>query len=398
MTSPLASAIVADGARRALVRAAGTVFSALVILVVQTCGLPALAGDEPDPYTATVKVDATADNPVDARRLARLNGQRQALTDVVDRLSGSPDAKLPKLDDNAVTDMVDNFEVANEHMSPVRYLADYTFHFRPAQVRRLLAKSGIPTTGIPTAGIPTAGIVATGSAKPAIVLPVYQDGANIVLWDDPNQWREAWAQQPTGAGPTRLIVPLGGLGDLTTIDAPQALDGKADALTKIARQNGSDDAIVALASVRRQNDRLAGLDIIVKRYHLGQLTDTQSQKIDADPGEGDSDLMNRAAGTVAAAIESGANRISASEARQARLTADIPIAGLGDWLAARKRLSAIASVRKVDLLSLSRDRAQVAITYVGTPDQLKSSLAGADLDLGGGDPIWRLRPLAGNQR
>ena len=379
MTSPQVSATAAEGAGRGLVRAARTVFAALIILVVPMRGLPALADDQPDPYTATVKVDATADNPVDARRLARLDGQRQALADVVDRLSGSPDAKLPKLDDNAVTDMVDSFEVANEHMSPVRYLANYTFHFHPAKVRRLLQKSGIATTE---------------TAKPAILLPVYQDGASVVLWDDPNPWREAWAQQPAGAGPTRLSVPLGGVGDLTTIDAPQALAGKADALTKIAQQNGSDEAIVALATVRRQGDRLAGLDITVKRYRLGQLRDTQSQKIDANPGEGDSTLMKRAADTVAAAIASGANRIAASKDRQASLTADIPIVGLGDWVAVRKRLAAIAAVRKVDLLSLSRDRAQVAITYVGTPDQLKSSLAVADLDLGGSDPVWRLQPLA----
>ena len=45
-----------------------------------------------------------------------------------------------------------------------------------------------------------------------------------------------------------------------------------------------------------------------------------------------------------------------------------------------------ASIRKIDLLSLSRQEARIEVKYVGSQDQLKSSLAAVDLDLGGGDP------------
>ena len=51
----------------------------------------------------------------------------------------------------------------------------------------------------------------------------------------------------------------------------------------------------------------------------------------------------------------------------------------------------MAAVRKVDLLSLSRQEAKIQIRYVGSADQLKSSLAEVDLGLGGGDPVWRLQ-------
>ena len=37
--------------------------------------------------------------------------------------------------------------------------------------------------------------VGESGGKPIVVLPVYQDGASIVLWDDPNPWREAWGQR-----------------------------------------------------------------------------------------------------------------------------------------------------------------------------------------------------------
>ena len=54
-------------------------------------------------------------------------------------------------------------------------------------------------------------------------------------------------------------------------------------------------------------------------------------------------------------------------------------------------LASVSAIRKIDLLSLSRQEARIEVKYVGSQDQLKSSLAEANLDLGGGDPIWRIQ-------
>ena len=372
MTLPWVSAIAGNRAGR---RAAGAGLLLLMLLI----GLaPAQADTADDPYSATVKVDATADNAAAARTVARLDGQRRALSKVVDGLTGSTDeTKLPKLDDQAITDMVVSFEVANEKMSAVRYLADYTFHFRPAKIRQLLRNAGIAFS--------------TSPGKPVVVVPVYQDGDNSVLWDDPNPWREAWAQLPAGTGPTRLSLPLGGLADVSAIDAGQARSGDPEALTAIAQGNGGDEALVAAATAQRQNGQLTGLAISLKRYRLGQLGTSQSVTITANPGESEGDLMKRAAAAVAAAVEQG---VAPSGDKVASLDAVVAIASLGDWVEMQQRLAAVTGIRKVDLLSLSRQQAKIEIKYVGSPDQLKSSLAEADLDLDGGDPDWRISPSA----
>ena len=372
MTLPWVSAIAGNRAGR---RAAGAGLLLLMLLI----GLASAQADTADdPYSATVKVDATADNAAAARTVARLDGQRRALSKVVDGLTGSTDeTKLPKLDDQAITDMVVSFEVANEKMSAVRYLADYTFHFRPAKIRQLLRNAGIAFS--------------TSPGKPVVVVPVYQDGDNSVLWDDPNPWREAWAQLPAGTGPTRLSLPLGGLADVSAIDAGQARSGDPEALTAIAQGNGGDEALVAAATAQRQNGQLTGLAISLKRYRLGQLGTSQSVTITANPGESEGDLMKRAAAAVAAAVEQG---VAPSGDKVASLDAVVAIASLGDWVEMQQRLAAVTGIRKVDLLSLSRQQAKIEIKYVGSPDQLKSSLAEADLDLDGGDPDWRISPSA----
>ena len=140
----------------------------------------ALGQDQSAEFSATVKVDATAENAAAARELARIDGQRRALALVIEQLSGSPEgAKLPKLDDKAITDMVESFEVANERMSAVHYLADYTFHFRPAKVRRLVRV--VDTTSGEASSKPSSEANAKPAAtevpaKPVVVLPVYRMG------------------------------------------------------------------------------------------------------------------------------------------------------------------------------------------------------------------------------
>ena len=109
--------------------------------LVQLFAAPSVA-QEADRFSAAVKVDAGADTAVKAREAARVEGQRRALATIAERLSGGgAPVKPPPLGDKAITDLVASFEVANERMSAVRYIADYTFHFRPAETARVL---GLP--------------------------------------------------------------------------------------------------------------------------------------------------------------------------------------------------------------------------------------------------------------
>ena len=271
-------------------------------------------------------------------------------------------------------------------MSAVRYLADYTFHFRPSKVRRLVHTS--ESTAAEAANRPA---VESGG-KPFIVLPVYKDSARTVLWDDPNAWREAWGQRSADSGAIRLTVPLGDASDLAIIDAGRAEAGKPDALTAIAQRNGGDEAIVALATARREGDKLVGLDLSIKRYLSGRLSDTHGTTLDANPGENADDFLKRAVETIAGEIASGSKKSPAPRSdQQAILAASVPIGSIGEWVRVRDRLATVPAIRRVDLLSFNRHEARIQIKYVGSSDQLRSGLAEVDLGLDGTDPIWRLQ-------
>jgi len=382
MGPPLVSAIAGN---QVIWRVVG--FLLLLIGVMLRTG-PLLAEEQREGFSATVKVDATADSVAAARELARIDGQRRALALVIDRLSGSTEsAKLPKLDDRTVTDMVESFEVANERMSAVRYLADYTFHFRPSKVRRL-----VHSADSAPAEANSRPAVDEGGSKPVIVLPVYKDSARTVLWDDPNAWRQAWGQQSAGPGLSHLTVPLGDASDLAIIDSDRAEAGSPDALTAIAQRNGGDDAIVALATAMREGDKLVGLDLSIKRYRSGHLSDTRESTLEADPGEGADDFLKRAVDTIARQIASSSKKSPGpSSDQQVSLGAIVPIGSISEWVRVRDRLASVPAIRKVDLLSLNRHEAKIQIKYVGSSEQLRSSLAEVDLGVDGTDPIWRLQ-------
>src|SRR5258708_9845873 len=75
---------------------------AALLLVALLAPLPVVAQD--DPFTATVTVDATADDVAKAREMARRDGQRKALTAVVDKFTGGPrQAQLPQLTRHPIT-------------------------------------------------------------------------------------------------------------------------------------------------------------------------------------------------------------------------------------------------------------------------------------------------------
>ena len=328
-------------------------------------------------FTVSVPVDATAASATAARDAARLEGERRAFAALLDRLTLARDrGRVPAPSDTTLNQVIIGFEVANEHRSTVRYLADYTFHFRADTVEQMLRDRGVP--------------FAETASKPVVVLPVLETQGKPMLWDDPNPWRDAWtgAKPPQGLVPLR--VPLGEVEDVSAIDGAKAAAGDDARLQAIAANYDHADVLVTRATIRPDG----GVDVSTTRFVPGSPGGEQSWTASyaANPGESQKDLLARAVAGTAAQVNDAwkqANMLDYSQT--ATLTVSVPADDLNTWLSVRQRLAATAAVRSSQLLSLDRHGARVELHFVGSPEQLRLGLAQNNLALSGSDPDWVLQ-------
>ncbi|MDB5408850.1 MAG: hypothetical protein JWL84_3762 [Rhodospirillales bacterium] len=357
------------------------------VAIVMSGGLFADArAADPSAFTvAGVPVDATAANAVAAREAARLDGERRAIAILMDRLTLAADhGRLPRVSDQALPNLVRDFEVAHERSSGVRYLAEYTFRFSPDGVRSLLRNAGVPFTETPS--------------KPVVVLPVLNSSDRATLWDDPNSWRDAWANRKVPDGLVPLAVPLGDVEDVAAIDAGRATAADPAALTAIAARYDAGDALLAIATLQPTGELLVSLRRVAPGGAATAIGSPTTYK--PDPGEAQDAMMQRAVAASAAAVSEAWKRDTMVDtSRQGTLTAQVPVSQLGDWIAVRNGLTGIPSITGTELVSLAKDGASVTLHYLGDPDRLRVALAQHDLALSGGEGSWTLqRQSAGTVR
>jgi hypothetical protein len=354
-------------------------FAGLILLLALAGPMRQAAAAPPtDIFTvADVPVDATASNAVAARDAARLDGERRAFRQLLERLTLAADrGRLPRVGDQQLTDMVRDFEVANERSSGVRYLATYTFRFQPEAVRALLRDAGIP--------------FAETVSKPVVVLPVLRRDNAAVLWDDPNPWRAAWSDRSGASGLVPLVVPLGDAADLAAIGADQALAADSAAVTRIAAHNGGGDILIAAAT----QDSGGALQTSLRRVSASGTSEIAKGSFQPSPGESDSAFMVRAVTASIADVEEAWRRDNVlATGTEGVLTAAVPLdGGLADWLVVRDRLKGVPTVKRSDVVTIGRQAARIEIHYLGDPARLRVALAQRDLVLDGGDDAWTLRP------
>lgn len=326
-----------------------------------------------------VPVDATAESAAKARDQAIAEGQRRALDIVLRRLTpGEAHPRLPAVDEAALAALVESLQVEREKTSARRYIAELTVEFRPRGVRDLLRGAGVPFV--------------EQRAPLLLLAPVLEvEDGRLVLFDDPNPWRDAWRRALADrASLAPVALPLGDLEDVATIAPEEALAGDDAKLSALARRYGA--ARWAVAAARPTQD--GGFTVTLLRP-----TGSEVERARAEPDGEPEAAMTAAAARIADRLDEEWKRQATALAvsgEEGQLSARAAIGGLADWLALRERLGRSPAVRAVDVLAISARDAQLMLRHVGTPEQLAQALALNDVELVAEQGFWRLA-LKGRQ-
>ncbi len=345
-----------------------------VFALAALCGLiwsgpvaPALAQDENSVYLVSgISVDVTAATAAAAREQALDDGQARALILMTRRLTRATDwPRLPSTRPEDAERFVLDFEIEDERSSDVRYLATIKVRFRPDAVRDLLRSSGIP-------------FVETASL-PVVVVPVLRRGGEDLLWEEDNQWRDAWSGLPGAAGLVPLLAPFGDISDIQSVSATDAQRGDRTSLDRLARNYGAQDSLVAVAT-------LSGGDRPNVDVSLTRVGATRQSPINftvrAASGQGVGSLLREAATTAAARMQDAWIAANAPQfGREQRMMVEVQYDGLAGWVAVNERLGRVAAVTRSQVRMLSRRTAQIEISFAGNFDQLSTAIAQVGLSL-----------------
>lgn len=362
---------------------------AVMLLVSPPAAAQASAqGPAPGPVRSSVfdvdnvPVDATAANASDARAAALAQGETAAYGLLLRRLTLESDwGRLPGADKALLDRIITGFEVNDERRSATRYIARLSYSFSPREIRSLLRGAGIPFSET--------------RAKPIAVLPVLRmPSGEVLLWEPQNVWAAAWRDKPLAQALVPFIVPLGDLDDVAktrgfSVEAPTWASVAA-----LAQKVGADKVLAPYLAMRRVGQGVQG---DVRLISVSAAGASESRVV--VQGANQAAAMDNAIAEISSGqIGSWKRSTVVSDATVAGLTAFASYSSFQEWLAVRRGIEAVPSVRNVRVVGLAADGARISISYIGSPDQLRVALAQADLVLDQGiDGSWTVMTEAAAQ-
>ena len=336
-------------------------------------------------YTVrNITVDEKADTAFAARDIALQAARRGAFGRLTRRIVHPEDmVRLALPSDDALANLVSDFEVADEKSRGQRYLARLTIRFNPDNVRAMLRRANIRSSET--------------STRSMLILPVYDSPAGRVLWVA-NAWRDALyaAVTQTGAADDRLaplLMPLGDFEDVSAISADQASVGDMQRLGVVMRRYGT-DGVLLMHAVQSQSQSAIErpvFDITLRSLGTGQ-ENTRIERFEGSLGEAAEPVLQRAALTLVRGIEEAwLSETALDFSQQASLDVSVQLNSLTDWLAMQKRLTQTPAIQRIDMRALSVNGAQVNLQFLGTPEKLAAALSQQGLMLTQEAGNWQLR-------
>ncbi|HWD48455.1 MAG TPA: DUF2066 domain-containing protein [Rhizomicrobium sp.] len=338
------------------------VFLALTLLALAPAALVSAATD---PYTVTnIPVDATAASATEAQTIAINSGKARALQIVLARLVKKDDiAKIPVLDDVALTRLIASYLPQNVRRSTTRYVASMTYSFNPAAIRHLLRSAAIAYTDT--------------TAHPIMIV------AMAPRWVSHSAWANAWANPKFASGAVPLVSPVGDTVDAGALSALNFSDATwQDVEPAASRVHANEAMLVLLGGANGQTV------IKMKRLGLGK-----------SPPVPDATVPGNPPGTIGAAADAASvaianywkSRSAIDYGRRFKLVAEAQVMSLQQWGELLARVGTVSTITDVNVNAMDIGLAKVTLTYVGTADQLHDALNQAKVDLsqktGGG---WTL--------
>ena len=338
----------------ALARPFFFVLAALALTAGPAAAAPA------DPFAVSgVHVDATGGSAAAARDAAMAQGRPIAWARLYRTLAPqSAWGKQPALNDFQLQHIIRSYEIANERRSNTRYIADVTYVFNRAEVRKILRATGAP--------------LAEAGAKPALIVPLVGG-----RFDAASPWTKAWLD-PTVGALMPMVVPRGDAQDNAFIARGNFAGLNWDSVQALAGRYGASEVVIAEAAATGQSARLT------------ELFPPRGRAVDSIAVSQPNFVMTATAAARKLA-ESWRERSAINYGSKSRLLADVEFSSPAEWARIRSRLTQVKLVASYDVNGIALNEARVRIAYYGRAEQLAAAMSQQQLDFASEGGSYRLR-------
>ena len=328
-----------------------------------------------DPFIVSgIKVDVTDKTADLARKKALRIGEAQAFLTLLKRLTMRIDhTRLPVLNEDEISGYLQEFNILTEKNSKTRYIADLLFKFKANDIRLLLRDSEVA--------------FAETISRPILVLPVYNVAGAVALWDNPNPWRVAWRRlidndDVYAQGLISIILAKGDLGDLATISAEVAVKGDKESLMDIAKKYGVKTTLVAISSISFTPEGNRSFDVNIIKYGQKGSQKLLSHHDVPKNNKKISEIMYASVKKVYVELnETWKQKNLLQFDKTGVVGVSLSIKNLEDWVTARRRISRVPVVEKLEVVLFSKHLIRLKIQFIGHISKLKSALMLEDIKL-----------------
>jgi hypothetical protein len=319
-----------------------------------------------------IAVRAEAADAVQAQAIAIDRGQREGLATLIERLSGGAGQGAPSLEGRSIDELVSSFEVLSETVGPGSYAGTIAVTYDREAVEGLLRDRGL-------------GFVRE-APPPAVLVPLWETGAGVRLWERDNLWKEAFDRALADDALARFIVPLGDLQDLALLDPDQALRGDEAAMQRLAARYGASEVVVA----RLRGSGAPGTPLEMEARRFGGPSEPAYRSVVRRSGEESLEVsLSRAARELQAAFDQRIrDRMTVPAGPREMLVVIAPVEDLVSWGQLLGQIEALVEVESASVRRLTRREATLDLQVAGGIDRLRESL---------GRSGWNLTDNEGNR-
>lgn len=331
------------------------------VFLLMACLTTAFTAAVAEEIVIEVPVHANGASLAEARDAALAQGQRDAYRQYLTMIAAdAPPPAKNALSDTQLSALVRKVDVTEEKPTATSYRAKVRYTFSSEAQNPPGADSAINLAEL---------------GKALLMLPVFDDGKKLSLWESPNPWRSVWSTAVLVSREAQAVMPSGDLKDTATVDAASASSVSIHRLVPMLKRYAASRVLIAQATM---DETQKPLTLTLALRHLTIKEQMQYKAVfTAEENEKAQELMRRVAQEVLDKSQGQGDAFATLGVKEdiyKHITTTAQITTLADWVELRRRLEKVPDIVSVQLLRFSSAEASLHITFSGDPERLVKGL------------------------